>query len=41
MQVAGIEGDQVYFLLEDHILRNSAILDLVNTLLAAGEVFVK
>ncbi|GLV36072.1 beethoven [Carabus blaptoides fortunei] len=38
MQIAGIEGDQVYFLLEDHMMRNLAILDLVNTLLAAGEV---
>lgn len=38
MQVAGVEGEQVYFVVEDHVLRNNGILDLVNTFLAAGEV---
>lgn len=38
MQFAGVEGEQVYFLLEDHMIRKTYVLDLVNTFLAAGEV---
>ncbi|RXG65468.1 Cytoplasmic dynein 2 heavy chain 1 [Armadillidium vulgare] len=37
-QVAGVDGEQVLFLLEDHHLISSAFLEIVNSLLMAGEV---
>ncbi|KAB7504441.1 hypothetical protein Anas_05738 [Armadillidium nasatum] len=36
-QVAGVDGEQVLFLLEDHHLISSAFLEIVNSLLMAGE----
>lgn len=38
MQIAGIDGEQVYFLLEDHQLVDINFLDMVNSLLSSGEV---
>merc|ERR1719427_1965841 len=38
MQSAGIEGEQVIFLLEDYQLVHSSFLELINSLLSAGEV---
>lgn len=38
MQAAGVEGEQVYFILEDYQLINPEYLDLVNSLLSSGEV---
>jgi len=38
MQQAGIEGDQVVLLLEDHQFVDPTFLELVNSLLSAGEV---
>jgi dynein heavy chain 2 len=38
MQLAGVEGEQVYLLLEDHQVTNIAFLDMVNSLLSSGEV---
>lgn len=38
MQYAGIEGEQVYLLIEDHILSNDAILNNINILLYSGEI---
>ncbi|KAL3276304.1 hypothetical protein HHI36_024202 [Cryptolaemus montrouzieri] len=37
-QQAGIEGEEVYLLLEDYILKGENILSLINTLLLSGEV---
>ncbi|XP_071452948.1 cytoplasmic dynein 2 heavy chain 1 [Hetaerina americana] len=38
MQLAGIDGEQVYILLEDHHLEDSLALDMINSLLSSGEV---
>ena len=38
MQQGGIEGEQVVLLLEDHQFVDPAILELINSLLSAGEV---
>jgi dynein heavy chain 2 len=38
MQVAGVEMDQVYLLVEDHQLVEPNFLDMLNSLLSAGEV---
>ncbi|XP_069679211.1 cytoplasmic dynein 2 heavy chain 1 isoform X2 [Periplaneta americana] len=38
MQLAGVEGEQVYLLLEDHQVTDIAFLDMVNSLLSSGEV---
>lgn len=38
MQAAGVDGEQVLLLLEDHNLVSSAILEVINSLLMAGEV---
>jgi hypothetical protein len=40
MQLAGVEGEQVFFLLEDHQVIDSAFLDMVNSLLSSGEVLL-
>uniref|UniRef100_T1IHY1 Cytoplasmic dynein 2 heavy chain 1 n=1 Tax=Strigamia maritima TaxID=126957 RepID=T1IHY1_STRMM len=37
-QLAGVEGQQVVLLLEDHQLLESAFLEMINSLLSAGEV---
>lgn len=36
--MSGVDGEHVYFLIEDHMIYNSEILKIVNTLLVAGEV---
>ena len=38
MQEAGVDGQQVIILLEDHQLIDAAFLELVNSLLSAGEI---
>lgn len=38
MQLAGVEGQDVYFLMEDHMFYNKEILNIVSTLLTSGEV---
>ncbi len=38
MQLAGIEGEQVVFVLEDHQILDFQFLELINSLLSAGEV---
>lgn len=38
MQKAGIESEQVALVLEDHQLVDDAMLELINSLLSAGEV---
>jgi dynein heavy chain 2 len=38
MQLAGIDGEQVYLLLEDHQVTDIALMDMVNSLLSSGEV---
>ena len=38
MQLAGLEGNQVILLLEDHHFVDTALLELTNSLLSAGEV---
>lgn len=38
MQSAGVEGEQVLLLMEDHHLVTSAFLEIINCLLMAGEV---
>ena len=38
MQQAGIEGEQVVLLLEDHHFIDPVFLELINSLLSAGEV---
>lgn len=38
MQTAGVDGEQVLLLLEDHNLVSSALLEVINSLLMAGEV---
>ncbi len=38
MQAAGVEGEQVVLLLEDHNLEDSLFLDMVNSLLSSGEI---
>lgn len=40
MQAAGVDGEQVYFILEDYQLINPEYLDLINSLLSSGEVCV-
>ena len=38
MQTAGVEGEQVFLLIEDHNLIDVQFLDLINSLLSSGEV---
>lgn len=38
MQQAGIEGQQMIILLEDHQLIDSSFLEMINSLLSAGEI---
>ena len=38
MQLAGVEGEQVVLLLEDHQFVQPTFLELINSLLSAGEV---
>ncbi|KAJ3658130.1 hypothetical protein Zmor_009888 [Zophobas morio] len=38
IQLAGLEGEQVYLLLEDHIFNRKNILSMINILISAGEV---
>ena len=38
MQLAGVENEQVFFMLEDHNLISDQFLDMVNSLLSSGEV---
>ena len=38
MQSAGVDGEQVVLLLEDHHLVSSAFLEMINSLLMSGEV---
>ncbi|XP_063237932.1 cytoplasmic dynein 2 heavy chain 1 [Bacillus rossius redtenbacheri] len=38
MQLAAVEGEQVYFVLEEHQLIDVSILDMINSLLLSGEV---
>ncbi|XP_037796301.1 LOW QUALITY PROTEIN: cytoplasmic dynein 2 heavy chain 1-like [Penaeus monodon] len=38
MQTAGVDGEQVLLLLEDHNLVSSALLEVINSLLMAGEI---
>lgn len=38
MQQCGIENEQVVFVLEDHHVVDSSFLEIVNSLLSAGEV---
>ncbi|XP_068082912.1 cytoplasmic dynein 2 heavy chain 1 [Anabrus simplex] len=38
MQIAGVEGEQVYLLLEDHQMEDTAFFDMINSLLSSGEV---
>ena len=38
MQLTGIEGEQVVLLLEDHQFIENSFLELINSLLSAGEV---
>jgi dynein heavy chain 2 len=38
MQKAGIEGEQMALVLEDHHLVHPAMLELINSLLSAGEI---
>ena len=38
MQRAGIEDEQVIFLLEDHQFEGTDFLELINSLLSAGEI---
>lgn len=38
MQHAGLEGEEVYLLLEDRILEKQGSIDTINALLCSGEV---
>lgn len=38
MQIAGIDGDNIILLLEDHHIVDPVFLELVNSLLCAGDV---
>ena len=38
MQTAGIEGEQVVLLMEDHQFEGTDFLELINSLLSAGEI---
>jgi dynein heavy chain 2 len=38
IQLSGLDGEQVYLLLEDHIFNQKHILSLINILVSAGEV---
>ena len=38
MQLTGVEGEQAILLLEDHQFTEITFLELINSLLAAGEV---
>ena len=38
MQLAGVENEQVFFILEDHNLITTEFLDMINSLLSSGEV---
>ena len=41
MNAAGIEGDLVYFLIEDHQVTDNSFYSLIDSLVASGEVFKK
>ena len=38
MQVAGVDGDHVYFLVEDHYFGDPVFYAIIDSLLASGEV---
>ena len=38
MQMAGVDGESVFLMLEDHNLTSSGCLDMINSLLSSGEV---
>lgn len=38
MQLVGIEGQQVMMVLEDHQFMENTFLELINSLLSAGEI---
>ena len=38
MQIAGVENEQVYFIMEDHNMIDPNFLDMINSLLSSGEV---
>ena len=38
MQIAGVDNQQVFFMLEDHNLTSPQFLDMINSLLSSGEV---
>ncbi len=38
MHVAGVEGDLVYFVLEDHHVADESFYALIDSLLSSGEV---
>ena len=38
MQMAAVDGQRVFLLLEDHNLNDSRFLDMINSLLSSGEV---
>nr|XP_022905741.1 cytoplasmic dynein 2 heavy chain 1 [Onthophagus taurus] len=38
LQLCGVEGEDVHFLLEDHIMNDNSIINAVNTLLCSGEI---
>ena len=38
MQLAGVEEEQIFFLLEDNNFEDSQFLDLINSLLSSGEI---
>lgn len=38
MHVAGVEGDLVYFIVEDHHVTEESFYAMIDSLLASGEV---
>lgn len=40
MQLAGLEGQQVVLLLEDYQFIHSSFLEMINSLLSSGMIFV-
>ena len=38
MQIAGVENEEVYFIMEDHNMIDLNFLDMINSLLSSGEV---
>lgn len=40
MQASGVDGELVYFLIEDHHITESSFYAMIDSLLAAGEVLI-